>query len=135
MEWQKQSFSGTGMLSSALAGKIQRGKTGTTAFEQKTPVKSAELPAENTGWNPPPMTAADPAQQMQFPQEEYPEDNGADVWHKLMIIGALVAVIFLVLSVVLIAVEQITAAIVFMMIALGAAVLALVGLIQFRRLS
>lgn len=133
MEWQKQTFNGTGMISGALAGKIQRGRTETTAFRESPAVavneKTAGEPAAPNIWQ-------SHDQQPEVTMEQY-DANGEiqndDLWHKVMMIGVLVAVIFLVLSVVLILYEQITAAIVFVMIALGAAALAVVGLIQAKR--
>ena len=133
VEWQKQNFAGTGMISGALAGKIQRGKTETTPFREAhvTPAqeKASAENAVGTIWK-------EQAQQTQVGTEHYETqsfDQSEDIWHKVMMIGVLVAMIFLVLSVVLILCDQITAAIVFMMIALGAAALAVVGLIQTRR--
>lgn len=134
VEWQKQSFSGTGMISGALAGKLQKGKTGTTAFQQNASSQTPaavhnEVQQSDHGWKAPVYQTQQAVQQESYEQYEAQDD----VWHKLMIIGALVAVIFLVLCIVLVAVDQLTAAIVFMMIALGAAVLAVIGLIQSRR--
>lgn len=132
VEWQKQNFSGTGMISGALAGKIQRGKTETTPFREVpvTPAQEKSSPETATAaWQ-------EQAQHAAAGTEYYKEQNfdqPDDIWHKVMMIGVLVAMIFLVLSVVLILCNQITAAIVFMMIALGAAALAVVGVIQNRR--
>ena len=133
VEWQKQSFSGTGMLSSALAGKLQRGKTGTASLESAKPTQPASGKIHSS-WKTPELTAA-AAGSEQPVQEQAPvyQEDEYDLSHKLMMIGALVALIFLVLSVVLVLARQITAAIVFMMIALGAAAIAVIGLLHDRR--
>lgn len=132
MTWQKQSFAGAGMISGALAGKIQLGKSETTAFHS-APMTPAQEPAPKQtqtvqSWAQPQQTQSE-AQAYDMQQYEQPDD----IWHKLMMIGVLLAVIFLVLSVVLIVLKQHTACIVFMMIALGAAALALIGLFQSRK--
>lgn len=130
-EWQKQNFSGTGMISGALAGKMQRGKAETTTAQAPAPERSvpAAEARQNTPWQTVSGSAQVPSQDSEY--QEY--EQADDTWRKLMIIGALVAIIFLVLSVVLVLFKQITAAIVFMMIALGAAALALIGLLQSRK--
>lgn len=130
VEWQKQSFGGTGLISGALAGKMQRGKSDGAASQAEPAVPAQAWNAEQArGGN-----QADPQPQpSEWGAQPYDGTEQNELWHKAMIIGALIAAIFLVLAVVLVLFQQITAAIVFMMIALGAAVLALIGLVQFQR--
>lgn len=131
-EWQKQNLTGSGMISGALAGKMQRGKTENTSFWSASVVPAEgpkkEEQQQQSSWQEPGQRTDAPVQDPAH-QKQGEDDS---IWHKLMIIGVLVAIIFLVLSVVLVVLDQITAAIVFMMIALGAAALALIGLLRFR---
>lgn len=137
-DWQKQHV--VGGLSGGLSGLLQRGKGQTGFFgakEEKSEPKPTPAPAygaiySNNGWNKsePVAVAVDPV--VLPPDEVYrqPEEEPDQLWHTVMLIGILVAAIFAVLAAVLGVLGLLTAAIVFLIIAFGAAALAIVGVVR-----
>ena len=135
-EWQKQNLQGNGgSLTGALVGLMQRGKTEQIQANVETSISDSlerkQMQDVEKMWDPP------VGQPNSIPYEptirSSHEDN--EIWHKLMLIGALVALVFIVLAFVLVAYEELIAAIVFVMIALGAATLALIGVIKSRKMQ
>lgn len=128
-EWQKQDNTTGGLLS---------GLSGLLGKKSETP-PAADVPpqVEGHGWQKAPdvpvIDQLPYVQQNEVYQEQYAPEN--DIWRKLMLIGAILAGVFVLLTMVLIVLNILAAAIVFLMIAMGAAALALVGLFQSRKVQ
>ena len=139
-EWQKQNVQGNGILSGGLTGLTGLTQWAKTDKTPANPQVSSFAPAQPRKLQEqPPVGQSVRVEKTETVQQSAPQpvhvSGQADLWRKLMLIGALVALIFVILAVVLVVLDQMGAAIVFMMIALAAAVLAALGVIQYRRLS
>ena len=126
----------SGGLSGGLSGLLQSGKAAQPIAEPVPTNAGAnpkgEAPAASNGWQ---HASAIPAIEHfeHNSTEQYPHSEQDQTWHKLMQICAMIAAIFVVLAVVLLVLNIVLAAIVFLMIALGAAALAVIGVIMSRR--
>ena len=139
--WQKQDTKNSGALS-GLSGLLPFGKN--NAAQEKA--KSAELHS-NGGWqvNQPTPAVSAPAQPAALganvatnyyvPADSMVAEHNAvnNPWRKIMLIGLIVAVVMVVFSVISIALSLLTVGLVFLIIAIGAAALAVVGLVFTRR--
>ena len=160
---QKVKGSNTGNLAGGLSGLLNFGKTAqdkSHAIQQEpaghqpvTGPANTGYGAANTvhnGWQTGAAVVAtdhyrqDPYQQNPYQQNPYQQDpyyghNGAAVqntqspWKKIMIIGLAIAVVMILLGFVLLLMDQMLAGLVFMIIALGAAALAVMGVVMARR--
>lgn len=133
MDFQKQDLKGGG-----LVGLVLKGRSNNFSQKEAPTAASERKDVVSNGWQRSGLAAAghpvnEAAIQQKAAQPVGGEEQPDEVWHKLMLIGAMSAVIFLVLSVVLMVFGQATAAMVFMIIALGAATLAVVGIVMSRR--
>lgn len=128
--WQKQEVQGNGMITSGLSGLLQRGIgeiTGQLQTKETVtqPDSKAAPVVHSHGWQ---TASHQPVQNIPAEKEQ-----SESMLHKLTLIAALTAVIFVVLAIVLVLMHQTGAAAVFLLIALAAAVMALVCMILFRR--
>lgn len=140
--WQKQDMKPAGGGLSGLSGLLPFGKN---AAQEKP--KSAEL-NNNGGWQtnqPAPVTPAPPAAAKAFganvaynfniPADSMLQEQQArnNPWRKIMIIALIIAVVMVVFSFISIALSLLTIGLVFLIIAFGAAALAVIGVIFTRR--
>lgn len=132
-EWQRQDVRNLGLITNGLSGLIQRARP--EQDQKPKEPKSAELQqppktVTSSGWQQSPPSAVVPQQ----PQPEMPVPEGGGLtWHKLMLVGLILAVVFLVCGVVLALCSQLLAAGVFLIFALGGAALAIVSMVLERR--
>ena len=127
MLWQRQDFSTRGLIENSLSGLLQKGKT----EKPLTPNKNQHTQATN-GWQQPmPKCAA--MEQAAKPVINESENEHSSLIQKLLLIFILVAVIFLVLTVVLVLCRLITAAIVFLLIGIMSATASVVCLLKSRQ--
>lgn len=135
--WQKQQVKSTGILSGGLSGLL--GKSG-LLNEQPKPEpqnvpQSVQQPA-NGGWQQ--AAPVHPDYYHTAPAQDpygYPaavagppqEPSMAQTWRKLMLAGAVCAVLFVVIALVMILIDMMTAGFVFLIATFGAAILAIVG--------
>lgn len=141
--WQKQDVKGTGMVSGGLSSLIQKGLTGYiggSSQETAADTQSAQSNAQRTatsGWQQT-QNVAQPQTDYQNVYQHVQEQQNTDqaqLWHKVLMIAAIVAVLFVLFTVVFAVIEQMVAALVFLIFALGGAVLAVVALLMLRRIS
>lgn len=140
-EWQKQDVQGRGMIVEGLSGLLHRTKTGFTGILQKE--TQSQAPAQK-------QTAAQQAvrgSQWQtltpqagisgaLPKAVQPQQEEKNTLiQKLIMIALLVAGIFVVFTVVLVLLQQLGAAIVFLMIALISAGCGIFGAVWSRRMN
>lgn len=139
--WQKQDMKPVGGIS-GLSGLLPFGKNAAQEkpqaqeqpkngwqTHQEQPVEQRQMPypGQNLGTN----VAYDPNMPVATQWAQVNAVN--DPWRKLMVICLLVAVAMLVFSVVCIILSLLTAGLVFLIIALGAAILAVIGVVMSRR--
>lgn len=136
--WQKQELKTSG-ASGALSGLLSFGKN--SAQDKKSHELANRIPQQNTaGWQ---TGTAVPVQSYSYqsPAGAQPYINVAapavqpdgSPWRKITLIGLLIAVAMVVLGVTMILLSMMTLGLVFIIFALGAAVLALIGLIFIKR--
>lgn len=140
MEWQKQDVQGRGMIVEGLSELLHRTKTGFTGSLQKdadTNTKSTEQKQSDvkavrgSEWQKNQIHSSISAELQQT--QVQPQDEKNALMHKLIMIALLVAGIFVVFTVVLVLLKQLSAAIVFLIIALISAGCGVVGLILSHR--
>ena len=142
LSWQRQELKGAGGKSTGLSG-LLGGLT--SSFSKAGTAPETEAPAVRTtgaGWQPaqqmvppetktavPPAAIPEPISQPGAPavSEETVSNNGT--WHLLTLIGMVIAIVFTLFCVLLLCLQQITAGLVFVIIALGGAALAAIGVI------
>lgn len=135
--FQKQNVKTTGGLGGGLSGLLQFGKSGAQEKEKA----SVNAPVvQSGGWQ---TGVSVPAEHYQGDGVNYydhnpvitaiPQQVEEGPWRKLTLIGLAVAVVMVLLGVVLIVLKQLLAGLVFMIIAIGAAALAVVGVVFSRR--
>lgn len=130
-DFQKLNVKVQGGPSGGLSGLLNLGKNNA----------SSESPKKVRGsqWQTAGLTSAVAYQNPSGAVQDYPAvaeasaQSDDSVWHKLTKIGLIIAVLMVLLGVLLIAMMQLVAGLVFIIIALGAAVLAVVGVINSRR--
>lgn len=142
-DWQKQDVKGNGMVSGGLSSLIQKGITahiGSSRQDVGADTQNGQYSTYNTsGWGQNQSQAASGAGSengaaYQQADAQHASDEGQR-WRKLIMIAAIVAVLFVVFAVVFALIQQIVAAMVFLIFALGGAVLALVGALMLKRLG
>lgn len=125
--WQRQKVTpaaGNESASGVLAGLVSLGKS-------QEPARKAEAAGWQTGKQIPVETGL-PA--VPKPAAAVPAQTGdADVWMKVMYAGLIVALVMVLLGVVMLLFKALTVGLVFMIVALGGAALAVVGLIFSKR--
>lgn len=136
-EWQRQDVRNLGLITSGLSGLIQRAKPEQEPKPQKEH-KSGELRREaktvtSSGWKQAQPAAATWQGSGQTQPEAVPHEETGQTWHKLMLVGLIVAVVFLLCGLVLAVLSQLLAAVIFMVLALGGAALAVVSMVLERR--
>ena len=143
-EWQKQDLKGNGMVSGGLSSLIQKGITGYiggSRQETATETQSVQQTAYSTSGLEQNQAqavsgAVASAYNTAYQQVNIQESTGeAQHWHKLILIAAIVAVVFVLFTVVFAVIQQMVAALVFLIFALGGAVLAIVGMLMLKRTS
>ena len=136
--WQKQELKTSG-ASGALSGLLNFGKN--SVQDRKSHELENRIQQQNTaGWQ---TGAAVPMQtySYQSPAGAQPYTNvaasaaqpGGSPWRKITLISLLIAVVMVVLGITMILLSMMTFGLVFIIFALGAAVLALIGLIFIKR--
>ena len=138
--WQKQELKEAGAKTGGLSGLLNGF---TSSFSRPEPVEKMpdEAPAD-LGWQPVQQTAAcAPAENPAVPAENIPSaceispqerQSQSNPWHLLTLIGIVVAVVFTIFCILLLTLHEITAGLVFVIIALGGAALAAIGVYSGR---
>lgn len=144
-DWQKQDVRGAGMISGGLSSLIQRGFTGYIGGSRQesaneTSAKQAQQENYNTSHSQAQTSAAvqvsaQTAQAISQQENEQLYYEESQRWHKLVLISVIVALVFVLFTVVFSIMQQLVAALVFLIFALGGAVLALVGFIMLKRMT
>lgn len=154
-DWQKQELKGAGALTGGLSGLIQRGKTGAFGAPAQKQAALVRQPVTNTVPQPaahrwqnantvPAAQNAAPSygqqrahghygQQQAAVMQQPQSQTGNSLWHKLMLIGAILAAVFVIFTVLLAVIGQLIAGCIFLIIAVGCVVLAVVGAVNSRR--
>lgn len=139
--WQKQNVKAASGLGAGLSGLLQFGKAASAEKEKLPEVKNTVVHSANNSWQ---TSNPVPVQYYQGTQANYNNNYTAAVtvvaeqkeegpWKKLTLIGLIIAAAMVLLGFVLILASQMLAGLVFIIIALGAAALAVVGVIFTRR--
>ena len=130
--WQKQDVKNTGMVTNGLSdilhgfsGQSKSSLSGQLSAQGKA--KTEQIPGKTDGWqvSKPQVAVHHP----EIPVVQHQEQQDTDLVSQLIQIALLVAIIFVVLTVVLLVLGKYSAATVFLVIALAAAVLAAVGVV------
>lgn len=148
-DWQKQNVKISGGISGGLSGLLQFGKTQTTEKAKVTDQKSTATIGCTDGWQR--VNAVGAVQQVE-PCKDNPEpkrfetrtaehvpvevpaaDDGR--WKKLTTISLAIAVVMVLFGLVMIGFKLLTAGLIFIIIALGAAVLAAAGIVFSKRMT
>lgn len=116
--WQKQDADRSGLLQRTQPERIPRQEV---KKEPVAPVSPAQSVAQtvNFGWQPNPPVVV--------------PETGMTLWRKLMLIGLLLAAVFVVFAVLLLVMEYPIGAVIFLLLAMLAALLAVVGIVMSRR--
>lgn len=129
-EWQKPEFRGSGMITAGLSGLLKREKN----TQENTKKGISGTLRSNSGWYEAPHIAEhqpNTVSENTRTPEAVPQEPAQDTtWKKMMIASAILAIVFVVLSVVLMAFSAIAVSVVFLIIALGAAALMVTALIM-----
>lgn len=133
-DFQKQNVKPAGGLTGGLSGLLSFSKVAVAEKQKPVPRNTG---VHGSRWQAAP---AAPAQQYAPQQQYYPQSPAPEAqsqpdnpWRKLTLIGLLVAIVMVVFGLILMAMEQLTAGLVFAVIALGAAVLGALGVVFSRR--
>ena len=129
--WQLQDFSTKGLLENSLSGLLQKGKTDKSLNREQNQTIQVSEPNTN-GWKSVTAQGAIPEQPVKQTTEET-ENEETQLMNKLLTIFILIAGIFLVLTVMLALCRSISAAIVFLTIAILSAVASVVCLLRIRQ--
>lgn len=142
-DWQKQDLKGNGMVSGGLSSLIQKGFTGYIGGNRQE--TAAQIPnVQHTAY-----AASGQEQQHQAAagaavcvynaaqqQVNTQESTGqGQSWSKLVLIAAIVAAVFVLFTLVFAIIDLVAAALVFLIFALGGAVLAIVGMLMMKRMG
>lgn len=127
--WQRQDSTAKGLLGSGISGFLQKGKTEGSLNNGQS---QSFQPAQSNGWQQAVPQSGIPIQPVVLAQEPADYDQ-ASLVHSLLLIFLIVAGIFLVLTVVLALCQLITAAIVFLLIAVASAAASVVCLLKSRQ--
>lgn len=131
--WQKQELKAVGGMSGVLTGNT-KGKTGPQPRPADPLPQPKPQPIANSGWkNPDPIPAGQYGGQAVSTEQYQPELQENHPWRKITLIGAILAGAFALFALVLLAMAQITAGLVILILALGGAALAVVGVIFTRQ--
>lgn len=138
-EFQKQNVKPAGGLSGGLSGLLNLGKPSAPEKGKSAELAAGTVPVGKTGWE---TVAPTPVQQYAYSYPVYqnynppvvePQVQSEGPWKKLTLIGLVIALTMLLCGVLLIVMAQLMAGLIFMIVALGAAVLAVAGAILGRR--
>lgn len=139
-DWQKQDLKGNGMVSGGLSSLIQKGITGYIGGSRQEAAAETHTAHNTSGWEQNQAQTvsgtAGSAQNTAYQQvnPQLPSDE-AQRWNKLTLIAAIVAVVFVLFTVIFAVIQQEVAAIVFLIFALGGAVLTIVGMLMQKRIG
>lgn len=140
IEWQKQDVQGRGMIVEGLSGLLHRTKTGFTGSLQKeaeaearpaVQKQTAQQAVRGSEWQTNQTQGGVSGELNQAAVQ--PQEEKSTLMHKLILIALLVAGVFVVFTLVLVMLKQLSVAIVFLVIALITAGCGVVGVVLSHR--